>query len=926
MILPKRALTVCVGVSAYPSSILRSGERPLEFLAKSAAALSRLFEEVWPVTTGSKHLLFTDADATLANVKQVISSQAGEYELLVLYLGGHGRGNEDPFQFLFFGDTASAAIGHSSDIDALASLPSASNVVILMDACYSGTYGNETNFLRTSSATSTRVCIASSLSYQRSWEDENFELSIFSHAVAKAFTVEEASKAAPKRLTAEFFDEIASDVTRHAFALKFSAAQEPVMMGSATAALLMPTVLPPERRIASLTTYQTLVRRTRQISLAIVVTAALGVAGLSVATWRPATNGTGLVELRAGPKWLSLLNIGPWKRRVETSIRTTDLRDDDTRSVLLDEQGVHPWPGLNAVHIRRWVDAFLNDFLDEKVAARWRIKLGYANAIVDLTSTGRGAMGATRVVTMQGASQLIAEAKILRPASPLSDLWKLQWNQNTIPGSCLAQIADDVAERYSFYLHLTSPEEFAEWLSELAMIARANDAVGFDEVAVLIEMFSSANKIWKDEYTATLGAPGEPVTAERIAARFEERPSNSEMQALTNLARAIAAGRKTRRQTIVTDREKGRLLALLTDCPDWSASVVASLGSAGDPERVLNWAHGRKTSDQGRAALTQLAAQNALPPNEVEWVLRSVGFAGDDADRKRAFASAREWLRSVAEFQSLSNAVQSDLLRFATRRASLGDTQTARQAIDLIASSPMSRSGIEKADLSAYSTAVDTPFFGPQDRALLGSLALSGYALSNREDNAMMSIAIGSQSGDIDRVIFTEEDKSGPQKTTPLVTGPTFADLLALSRWAISPSSTRAIQADARVSAFLELALADAYRFQVPGSRLRDVIAAAAIVRERSLPDGVIGSNLQGAVKSQSEDAAMRYTQVEIGAAAISLMPDNRREAILDELRSYWRQEQEPEAKLALADMIITATAQVETWTPTIRSSFAFRK
>jgi hypothetical protein len=52
-----------------------------------------------------------------------------------------------------------------------------------------------------------------------------------------------------------------------------------------------------------------------------------------------------------------------------------------------------------------------------------------------------------------------------------------------------------------------------------------------------------------------------------------------------------------------------------------------------------------------------------------------------------------------------------------------------------------------------------------------------------------------------------------------------------------------------------------------------------------------------------------RRTEIEIATAAISMMPKHRAELVVDSLRQYWRNEQEPEMKLALAEIIINATA-----------------
>ena len=540
---PQRVLTVCLGVSTYPPALLEHGEKPLRYLADSANDLHTLFGRLWP-EKGALHRVLVDAAATKAGLDEVLSSADGEHDLFILYLGGHGRvEGGTTFQFLFHGERPKLALAQPDAIDTLVGRVRSSNVLLLLDACSAGAYGRETSFFRSIGQAGSRLCIASSRADQKSWEDAYFRRSLFADAIANALT---SGGGRAKDVASELYSNIAAEVARHAFALKASVAQEPVLIGGTGAPLFLPTATPPARTTRSMTTYQVLVRRTRQIAVGVAAIGFFGAILTSYATWRPALNNSGNVELRPGPKWLSALNFGPWRMRVETDIVESDLKDEDRRAELLDESGFLPWPGLKSANVRRWADVFVESYLNTEVAARWRIRLGYTDAVDRLTTTTR------RIIPFQtaavaAATELAAEAKLLQPSATLGEVWRLQWRDKVAAGSCVdGPLSQEQSDQLSFYLRLSEPADYASWLRGLALAARADDAVGFEEVAKLVEMFTAANHAWRREYLATVATPDEPITAARIAERFTERPTRSEVVALASIAVAIIARRLDR--------------------------------------------------------------------------------------------------------------------------------------------------------------------------------------------------------------------------------------------------------------------------------------------------------------------------------------------------------------------------------------------
>ncbi|WP_139812211.1 caspase family protein [Ensifer aridi] len=909
----QRTLTICVGISAYPTHILQPGEAPLRFLAKSASDLSALFQRIWP-NSESKHIVIVDEAASLARFEEALASGTEEYDLQVIYLGGHGRiGANNEFQFLFHDQRPEKAAVVADKLDLALAQSRAVNVVLLLDSCHSGAYGDRQTFFSTAASPASRICVASSRSHQKSWEDPYFKRSLFADAVARSLTSTPSQPGGEKRVAGDFFDEVARDVTRHAFALKRSEAQEPLLIGHRNGPLSLPTVAPEAQAIKSITTFQTLLRRSRQIIAGLALLLLVGACFTSYATWRPALNGAGHIEIRPGPKWLSPLNAGFWQRRVETDAQVLDLRDAVVHEEVLNEQGLHAWPGLNSAGVRRWADAFLEAYLNADTASRWRVRLGYPDAVKRL-STMSTRIVPTRTFATELATELAAESKLLQPATALDDIWTVQWRSNVVTGaSCNGDpISQTQSDEHDFYLRLSQPENYVAWLRGLALAARADEAVGYEEVAKIAEMFTEANRIWRDEYTGIIASPDEPITAARIAARFTERPTLSEVSALADVAAAIAARRSDEGIELVTGDERSRLVGLMTGCAEVAAYILAALGKDGDPERVVSWAKARATSDQGRVALRILAASGALPDNAIVWVLDTLGFAGDASDRKRAFVNARAWLSAVADLRPLPDEVVFRLMDYAAERAARGDSEGSDQVTAIIARTPEGAA----------------PTFDPRYRALVnvsadvlpskdaevelaGLLARSATTLSPAQRDALMSVLDTSDS-DPPPVVFTNEDKGERPEAIELVAGLRFVHLLAFSRFVLGSGASDGPAKDPRSLPFLRRALADGLRFGIRPERLEEVADAAAVALEYQSNPELDATTLRDQLRHPAADAATRRAGVEIVHAAFARMSRARWNEILQGLRTQWRKEREPEVKLALAAAIVGAVAKTK--------------
>jgi hypothetical protein len=256
-------------------------------------------------------------------------------------------------------------------------------------------------------------------------------------------------------------------------------------------------------------------------------------------------------------------------------------------------------------------------------------------------------------------------------------------------------------------------------------------------------MFNAAAITSHDAYVATVAAPDEPLTAERITAHFRERPTLAETRALTALAEAIADQRVSRSMPILTPAEQSRLIQLADGCPDIAIPVLAAFGSGGDPERIIRWAHGQNHHAQGRSALLELARRSSLPGSEVTQVLDEVGFKGNLAEQRRAFADVRGWLRALAEIHGLPPDAVGRVMTFAASAAEAGKSGDAKQAQHILA---LLWSDFTPPEKQAFDRIwphrkAPAPLIGIDEIEMLGLLTAHGYLPSDAERQILVDIA-----------------------------------------------------------------------------------------------------------------------------------------------------------------------------------------
>jgi hypothetical protein len=341
----------------------------------------------------------------------------------------------------------------------------------------------------------------------------------------------------------------------------------------------------------------------------------------------------------------------------------------------------------------------------------------------------------------------------------------------------------------------------------------------------------------------------------------------------------------------VTADERRELMDLMDGCADVAVRVLAALGKNGAPEKVIAWAHSRLHADQGRLPLRELAAHDGLPDGEIAWVLQTLGFGGDAADRKHAFVEAREWLETIAEIRPLPNDIVSSLIDYAVERTSAGDYDSAHEASLLVAGALPTLSPRDEDRLRGLLSAFE-PKTSPLPASLpvveeLGLVAATGVKLSADRRAILAGIIDDSSPDDPARITFIEKDRSGGTGPTQLVPGLTSTHLLAFARFVMGAGEKDPIVADKRTRPFLEQAIADGIRFGVRAELLREPVAAAALALRQTdgPPDATL---IRAEIRRHPDDSARRSAAIQIATVGLKTLLLQQRVHVLDELRAMW--------------------------------------
>ena len=354
-----RCASISVGVVDYVDPRYRNSDMKLRYSSDDAAAFNRYASTAW-VDKADIHLPFPDRQATAAAVDGAFwhISSGGHFDLLLVYLSGHGELGQGGLGWFCLADASPGLPSlDATALDRLLGSVNADRVILFIDCCYAEAVTAGMRFFTALDGHLTRIFVTSARSSQRSWEDEALKRSIFSdillRALSSASDVADASGRVD--LEARLLPRLREQVPLNTAARKQGNIQEPVAGGLSVAATKLPIVtsksLGRELSIA-----ETVRGRVRSLVGGAAIATAVGLIAIDGMAFHLSTAGTGEILVRPGLRATHDLMPAHLRPDVDTGLRIpdivqtrdaflADLSDGSIRGVHshLDERGLRPW-------------------------------------------------------------------------------------------------------------------------------------------------------------------------------------------------------------------------------------------------------------------------------------------------------------------------------------------------------------------------------------------------------------------------------------------------------------------------------------------------------------------------------------------------------------------------------------------------------
>ena len=418
---------VVLGISEYRYAAEFDYAPPLRYAVADAEAVVSYLRACWPDKTGAVVRRIAESEADLAGLRTAFAevATADSYDLFFVFLSGHGLVASPQAGFVVQPDpTGASSLATAEELDRLLSSVSARRTAFVLDCCYAEAVIGEMQFFDKLDGGEARLFIGSSRADQLTWEDDEAQHGVFTAHLVDMLNAGDTIRPTvdPDRVQvdAELFPYLCDQVPLYVLEHK-RAKQEPVKGGISSAAMTLP-IARMARRIQQRTALGTAFRRIRQIATAAALCVAAGLGLTYVLVFYAEIDRRGEIVLRNGTRWLEPVFRYLPTLRVRTGLDVSLLSADaELRYPLQSGELSGVWTQRSRVGYRSWYDS-----LRPSVESRARERL---DALVGRPSTGptRGDPKNARPSDIETA----ARAMLL---AALSDEETITWVLGGIPG------------------------------------------------------------------------------------------------------------------------------------------------------------------------------------------------------------------------------------------------------------------------------------------------------------------------------------------------------------------------------------------------------------------------------------------------------------------------------------------------------------
>ena len=354
---------IVLGIAAYNYAAAEQRAPPLHFASLDAEAMEGYLRTCWAGDREACICRITQSAATTRAVNDAFSTLAnqGTYELLIVYLSGHGFASATQAGFLLqpLSDPNGNVLLTPAALDELLASVGAARVVFILDCCFAEAIVKQMRFFSHLDGAEARLFIASSRADQLTWEEASAGHGVFTALLLDLLNAGNSAQLPGTRDTinvdAELFPFLCDQVPLYVLEHK-AARQEPVKGGVATSPVLLP-VARLARRLRNRTSLGTALQRIRQIGSAIAGGIAVCVILAYAFLYYAEADSSGEIILRHGTRWLEPVLAYFPTVRVRTGIGVDELSLDATaRYPVQSGSLVGIWTQSSRSGYRSWYD------------------------------------------------------------------------------------------------------------------------------------------------------------------------------------------------------------------------------------------------------------------------------------------------------------------------------------------------------------------------------------------------------------------------------------------------------------------------------------------------------------------------------------------------------------------------------------------
>lgn len=447
------ALLIGIGHYAYGRDLPLP---PLRYAEADVEGVDAYLKACWPKPSDRVVIRVPEGRATAAALEDAFTKLAdqGPYELLVVFLSGHGIVEGGHRGFLLQPDSPDLGLSllEPDAFDRLLSRPRAERTILILDCCYAEALLSQIRFFSVLGSDRARLFIGSSRASQLTWEEERAGHGVFTAHLLDLLNTGSSASLGSRRevldVDGELFPILCRQVPLYVLEHK-QAEQEPVKGGLSSAAVKLPVAVA-RRRLRERTPLRTALRRIRQIAIggALAGLAFLVFAYSMLDYIEPDQSGT--LVVRHGTRWLEPVFRYLSPIRVYTGIPVTELSPNPAASYPLqvgDSTGI--WTHLHSqpARYRSWFDT-LSSGLAVAPADRYAILNGLqpsANArLTDQSRPSEVAFAAWSALARDRPGDLGAILKWLPGSERLISPAISTFDSNELDFDVLDQTADEM--------------------------------------------------------------------------------------------------------------------------------------------------------------------------------------------------------------------------------------------------------------------------------------------------------------------------------------------------------------------------------------------------------------------------------------------------------------------------------------------------